>query len=377
VSERTDNVALDVDERHCIRCGACSLLAPQLFEVGATHARITPRGHKAQGDDARLGRAAVLLCPTLALRARDLPREPPADTGEGPPSMIEGGPSANVRSYPWIARLSERVRWSLDVIDWSTVDTERASPALRALVREMAFSEHATYSATQKFMQTFAEDVDFTEWLAIWFYEETRHPHVLATWLRAVGEDVDDAFVQRGRVSTPFMRSKMGTLVTNLISEVTAASAYAGLAMRRQEPVLSMVARNICGDEARHAASFFGFAARNLAETGADDRLRLDALKVLHFWLNETSQVSHPINQMLEKLLEESATEGTQADPTRSSGSTSLAAQAADFDFDSVKRRITRLVGLLVGCDLRQVADVLPALTEMTRTHHASRRPDQ
>jgi hypothetical protein len=250
--------------------------------------------------------------------------------------------------YATLAGESEKVRWALADIPWSDLRPDLAPQALRALVREMAFSEHATYSATQKFMQTFAHDVDFTQWLAVWFYEETRHPHVLAA---PVGAD----FAGRGRVSTPFMKSLTGTLVTNIISEVTAAHAYHTMAVTAREPVLSAIARRISGDEARHASAFFRYADRRIATARDPDRERLDALKVLHFWLSDSGQVTHPINQMLERLRDDA--EG--------------AGQALEFDFASVNRRVTRLVGVLVDRALARPEDVLAALTDLTASVHA------
>lgn len=241
---------------------------------------------------------------------------------------------------------------------WDRLTPARATAPLRTLVREMAFSEHATYSATQRFMQAFSDDVELTQWLSIWFYEETRHPHVLTTWLRQVGgapENADD-FVIRGRVSTPFMKSKMGTLVTNVVSEVMAASAYRSMACAVDEPVLAQIAGYIAADESRHAASFFRFAQRRL-ETAADPaRERLDAVKVLHFWLSEAEQVTHPINQMLERM--------------RGDGSGRDALSALTFDFAAVKRRVTRIIGLLVDRPLRTADDVLGTLKQLTGERH-------
>src|SRR5262249_45496456 len=159
-------------------------------------------------------------------------------------------PPAADSLYAELARQSERVRWMLDDIPWPKLEPDAASPALCALVREMAFSEHATFSPTQRFLHPFYDDVELTQWMAAWFYEETRHPHALREWLRRVGKPLDDDFVRRGRVSTPFMKSRMGTLVTNVISEVTAANAYSCMARASSEPVLAMIAERISGDEA-------------------------------------------------------------------------------------------------------------------------------
>ena len=335
--------AFEVDDRTCIRCGACALLCPGVFAMADTSARVlrSPGTH----DERRLGMAALLNCPTSSIKARE---------GGAAAQETREREAPTPGLYDQFARESEHVRWRLADVAWNRLAPERAPAALRALVREMAFSEHATYSATQRFMQTFAEDVQFTQWLSIWFYEETRHPHVLTAWLQRIGTPPADEndFVIRGRISTPFMKSKMGTLVTNVVSEVTAASAYWTMARFGGEPVLAEIAGFISADEARHAASFFRFARRRLE--GAEDtaRERLDALKVLHFWLNEMQQVTHPVNQMLERL---------QADDA---GSEALS--ALRFDFGAVKRRITGMIGLLIDCPLRAPEDVLQTLKQMT-----------
>jgi ferredoxin len=343
----TDQTTFAVDPGRCIRCGACALLAPGVFQMTDSASRVS--GAPADDEELQAAQAAVLICPTLAIRQRRGAAPAPAIQPPPPPPL-----------FPHFARHSEQVRWHLGAVGWERLEPARAPVALRTLVREMAFSEHATYSATQRFMQTFGDDVDFTQWLSIWFYEETRHPHALMQWLRAVGEPVDDGFVLRGRVSTPFMKSKMGTLVTNIVSEVTAASAYGAMGAGSSESVLAQLGTFIAGDEARHAGSFFRFASRRLRMAADPDRERLDALKVLHFWLNEAEQVSHPINQMLERLKDG----GRQGDVLG----------AVAFDLSAVKRRATRLIGLLAGIELGTPEQVLPALTQMTAELHARRR---
>ncbi|HEY0711156.1 MAG TPA: ferredoxin, partial [Polyangia bacterium] len=204
----------------CVRCGACTLLAPRVFSLEPSAARATgvPAAATLTFEDTRAAVVARLICPAHAIRGG---REAPLPIVDDTAAAVSA-----VALFDAFSRGSERVRWRLDELDWGRLDLNRASPALCALVREMAFSEHATFSATHRFMQTFADDTAFTAWLSIWFYEETRHPHALMAWLTRVGAapgDLDD-FTLRGRVSAPFMKSKMGTLVTNIISEITAAA---------------------------------------------------------------------------------------------------------------------------------------------------------
>ena len=341
----------EVDARRCIRCGACALLCPGVFAMAQDAARVARQPR--DGGERRLARVALLNCPTSSIRTR-------AATAAADEAVDDSRGSSGL--YDELARISEQVRWRLADVGWGRLAPDRAPPWLRLLVREMAFSEHATYSATQRFMQSFGDDLEFTSWLSVWFYEETRHPHVLVSWLRRLGAAPADEqeFAARGRISTPFMKSKTGTLVTNVVSEVTAAAAYQTLARTAGEPVLAEIAASISGDEARHGSSFFRFALRRVESASDPGRERLDALKVLHFWLNEMQQVTHPVNQMLERL--------------RNDHSGEAALSSLSFDFGAVRSRVTRMVGLLIDLPLQAPDHVLPALKQMTEEAHGRRQ---
>ncbi|MBK9263428.1 MAG: ferredoxin [Polyangiaceae bacterium] len=316
-----------VEGSRCIRCAACTSLAPGIFEMKDGPSRVVRQPRVSEVSRCE---AALLNCPTSAIRAKS--------------ESVEADLSVPIESttnlFDILAIEAEAARWKLGDIAWDKVNPSVVTPDVRTLVREMAFSEHATYSATQRFLQDFYDDVDITRWVAIWFYEETRHPHVLMQWLSHCGETFGDDFVQRARVSTPFMKSRIGTLVTNVISEVTAAHAYHTLARTTAEPVLAKIAMNIAGDEARHAASFFRFARLRIEHAENPERARIDGLKVLSAWLSGTGHVTHPVNQMLERL---------EAAPP---------AGVTGIDFGSVKTRVIRILGLLLDLPLRAPEDV-------------------
>lgn len=226
---------------------------------------------------------------------------------------------------------AEQARWKLTDLPWQSLDRTKVTSELVQLVRDIAQSEATTFSATQRFLQDFADDVELTNWISVWFYEETKHPHVLAMWLRALGEEVAATDMRRARVTAPFMKSRTGTLVTNVISEIVASARYANLAERTQEPLLSKIAWCLAADEARHAASFYTFALRRISGAADPDAERRDALKVLYLWINESERVRHPVSLF---------------------GSTHAGAAS----------RVVRTIGLLVGAPLRDAADVIERL---------------
>jgi ferredoxin len=341
--------AFSINDR-CFGCGACASLAPEVFVPDAGRCRVARQPEAAELASCQ---AALLNCPASAIKALA-----PSDGGARPASVpaLRAAAAAGPDLYASLSAVSESVRWPLAELPWDALEPAAATPELRTLVREMAFSEHATYSATQRFLQSYYDDVELSSWLAVWFYEETRHPHVLARWLHALGERFDDDMVRRGRVSTPFMKSKIGTLVTNLVSELTAAHAYHAMASFSPEPVLAAIARRIAGDEARHASAFFLFARRMLEREPDRSRATLDALKVLHVWLDESERVTHPINQMTQRLTE-SETGARVVDDLA-------------LDFGGVRRRATRLVGTLLELPLTEPADVLALLQRKVAEAH-------
>jgi hypothetical protein len=68
-----------------------------------------------------------------------------------------------------------------------------------------------------------------------------------------------------------------------------------------------------------------------------------------------SGQVTHPVNQVLEKL----------------SAAGDIGDLASWLDLESVNRRVTRLIGVLVGRPLSRKEDVRAALTELSATVHA------
>jgi hypothetical protein len=222
---------------------------------------------------------------------------------------------------------AEAVRWRMADIPWHAIDRDAATPALRQLVRDIAFSEQTTFAATRRFLTDLADDADLTQWIAVWFYEETKHPTVLLRWLHQLGVAVDERFVHKGRATAPFMRSRMGTLVTNVISEMVASAGYVMLRDRCREPVLAQIAAQLAGDEARHCASFYLYARRHLERAADPERERRDALKILFLWFHGNALVSHPVSEFFQR-------------------------HDVPFDLATVRDRVSRLIGHLVGVEL-------------------------
>src|SRR5262245_8077301 len=159
---------------------------------------------------------------------------------------------------------AENVRWKMSDIPWSDIDKDKVSPSFVKIVREIAFSELTTWSATDRFFKDFVDDADFTQWITVWVYEETKHPQALMRWLDSFGESFDTRFLLEGRKIFPFMKTRMGNLVMNILSEIEASSRYMGMYTAAEEPVLKLIGKNLAADEARHASGFYAYAKKIL-----------------------------------------------------------------------------------------------------------------
>ena len=334
-SDKTPSYSIDA--RACIRCAACATVAPAHFAVGAGTAKLLRP--PATPEERFSCEAAAKLCPTKAVltHSGDLLARPTEELFD---------------LYPKLAEVAEGVRWKIGDLPWDSYDPSVVTPELRDVVRSAATFEQTTYSATQKFMDSFAEEPDFTSWVSVWFYEETRHPMSLMRWLGLSGETFDTQFVNTARISAPFMKSLTGTLIINVISEIVAATAYLGMSNDSPEPLLKAIARRLASDEARHSASFFRFAQRRIARSNDIDRERLDALKVLYFWLTDSQNVSHPVNLAMEKARKLKLEDGHVGSLIPND-------------------RICRVVGQLVGLEIDSPQDVRKLFTEHTLRAHA------
>jgi hypothetical protein len=244
---------------------------------------------------------------------------------------------------------AEAVRWKMADCAWSAIRPADVSPAWRTVARETLIGELTTFSATERFFADFGDDVDFTQWLTVWLYEETKHPSAILAWLDALGEKFDSRFMLQGRQTIPFMPSKIGTLATNVISEMVAATIYMTLgAQPACDPVLRQICRNIGGDEARHAASFYRYAKKRLARVDDPKAEQIAALKILYFWITPelNARVGHPVNLLVNRY------------KTHPEIQDALPRDAIQGAVDHTYRRACRVFESLLGLELRDARDV-------------------
>ena len=198
-------------------------------------------------------------------------------------------------TYYSLFDVAEKARWLMTDIPWNEIDHSKVNDELIELVKTIAFGELTTYSATRSFMEMFADDIDFTQWLAVWLYEETKHPHALIKWLHMVGAEVEGRFLMQGREITPMTPSRVEMLSFNVISEIVAGNTYAQTVELVDEPVLKQIAHHLAKDEMRHSVGFENYCRLCIQNAADPDLERITCLRAAWAFLQDDGLINHPV----------------------------------------------------------------------------------
>ncbi|MDR3416517.1 MAG: ferritin-like domain-containing protein [Nevskia sp.] len=198
-------------------------------------------------------------------------------------------------SYYSLFDVAEKARWYMKDIAWDSIDKSLITPHLLEMVKQVAFGELTTYSATQSFMSMFEDDIDFTQWLAVWLYEETKHPHALVKWLSLNGVQLPGKYLKEGRIITPMTKSKVEMLTFNVISEIVAGSMYMTMSETMPEPVLKDITFKLGKDEMRHSVGFENYARRTIESSADPDYERSIVLRSAWVFLQTDQFINHPV----------------------------------------------------------------------------------
>ena len=206
--------------------------------------------------------------------------------------------------YYRLLQASEKARWIFHDIPWDKIDRSKVTPELINDVKTATFAELTTFSATESFMKLFLDDVDFTQWLAVWFYEETKHPLAFIKWLAKLGIPSDASLIHRGRQIAPMAGSKVEVLTSNICSEIVAHTSYYLLEKSVTEPVLAEILRNVARDEMRHSNGFQFYCQEAISQSEDPERERLRALRVAWFLSQPLRDgvTQHPVFLTLPKM---------------------------------------------------------------------------
>lgn len=215
---------------------------------------------------------------------------------------VKATDSFNELSYYSLFEVAERARWKVTELPWDAFDKSKVDTALISLVRTMTIGECTTFLATRSFMDLFADDLDFTQWLAVWLYEETKHPQVLVRWLSCAGEKISEQELLDARAITPMTPSSVEMLTFNIVSEIVAASLYQSFAKRVEEPLLREIMTVLGKDENRHSVGFEHYCKAYIQTADDPEKEKLTCLRAAWVFMQDDSFVQHPVYITLNRV---------------------------------------------------------------------------
>jgi hypothetical protein len=259
--------------------------------------------------------------------------------------------------YYELLGLSEKARWEFHGLPWDGLDRSRLSDDMIHNVKTAAYGELTTFTATESFMKLFRSDIDFTQWLAVWFYEETKHPLSLIRYLAQLGIPTDETFIHSGREISPMLNDRVIMLVSNICSEIAANTLYNYTTKQAEEPLLKEILRNLARDEMRHSNGFQFYLRKTLARSEDLDADRLKALRMTWFLVDPGSQgvTHHPVYLSVRRM--------------------------RGLDSDEIERRIQekildRMADVLELDIPPRIADFYDFYSNLKKTYRASRKAD-
>jgi hypothetical protein len=163
--------------------------------------------------------------------------------------------------YDGIFRRLEAKRWRLAEVPFGDVDVASVPAEVVDFVRSNCLVELSSLYAVRMFLRDFRENVDFCQFMSVWYFEEMKHYLVLREWLKLFGREPSEeelAPLDAELLPAPWP----GTLAMHYCGELRLGMWYHRWSEVMPEPVLRSIYRRIGEDELRHAQCYRDFMLR-------------------------------------------------------------------------------------------------------------------
>jgi len=192
--------------------------------------------------------------------------------------------------YDGMFRRLEAVRWTLSEVPFDRVDKSQITEENVEFIRVNCLMELSSLYAVRMFLRDFKGNVDFCQFMSIWYYEEMKHYLVLREYLKVFGREPQEEELpplDTEHAPAPWVR----TLVLHFCGELRLGMWYYRWSQVFQEPVLKSIYQLIGNDEYRHAACYEEFMIKAFRQNPA---VLLDFLQVAKWMLYNPEGDKHP-----------------------------------------------------------------------------------
>ena len=160
----------------------------------------------------------------------------------------------------------EKLRWRLDEdIAWDAIQPDLLSDKQKDVIRNICMTEIGALYAAEAFLRDFNNNIDFSCFISVWYYEEMKHFMVLKQYLSHIGIEISEPELQHLRMTIPESNQET-ILMVHFLSEHQLASWYQCMCDWLDEPVAKDIFTRISADEIRHGQAYFDFIQKDLSE---------------------------------------------------------------------------------------------------------------
>lgn len=202
--------------------------------------------------------------------------------------------------YDHVFNRLERARWSLnDDIPWNEIDKEllKAHPETLQQIKVICLAEFTALDATMMFLRDFFEDIDFSCFMSVWYYEEMKHHYVLKRYLAENGVEVHEHELKPIHQYLP-AGGLIPTITMHLVGEIKLHCWYKSVSDFSPEGVAVKIFNYMAADELRHGQVYYEFLERYIKR---DPRQLEQVLRMARFmYKEEKGNVKHPVPQLVE-----------------------------------------------------------------------------
>jgi len=206
--------------------------------------------------------------------------------------------------YPTLFDRLEKARWQLHKdIPWGEFDSSKINERHLHGIKMNAILEWSAMPTTEMFLRDNKDDVDFSAFMSIWFFEEQKHSLALMEYLRQVAPAYVPTADELAAVRFTFDPAPaMESLALHFCGEVRLNQWYRCAREWHHEPVIRCIYTFLSNDEARHARAYYEYMQRAIERYGDEARLAFTKIGVL-MTDARLNKAMHPTNLHVNRSL--------------------------------------------------------------------------
>jgi hypothetical protein len=206
--------------------------------------------------------------------------------------------------YPAIFDRLEKARWHMHSdIPFGDIDKTQLTDRQLHGIKMNAILEWSAMPTAEMFLRDNNHDVDFSAFMAIWFFEEQKHSLALIKYLQHAAPEYVPSEKELAAVRFNFEPAPpLESLALHFCGEVRLNQWYRCAREMHTEPVIQKIYTLLANDEARHARCYFEYMRRAIEQVGDEARLAFSKIGVL-MTNARMNKAMHPTNLHVNRQL--------------------------------------------------------------------------